>query len=160
MCASPHCIIHMFYVHKCVCFLSLSVWPFKRFLQGRGEEKITGADIICFCHVDSTSDLTQCGPIQHGRRVDIPAHMLQRDARTRPETWAGAHAHVRLCRGHYTDTHWREVKHKCHCFVILPLLQKFSNKDICICLYCTCIHVATCASARLCRHGSVRSPSF
>lgn len=79
ICVSLHCIIHVHdYARVCV---SLAVFgPLKGSCRAEGEEKITGADIICFCHVDSTSDLTQCGPVQRRRQVDVPAHMLQRDA--------------------------------------------------------------------------------
>lgn len=64
----------------CVCVSPSVFGPLKGSCRAEGEEKITGADIICFCHVDSTSDLTQCGPVQRGRQVDVPAHMLQRHA--------------------------------------------------------------------------------
>lgn len=64
------------WLYVCVC-VSLSVFgPLKGSCRAEGEEKITGADIICFCHVDSTSESTQCGPVQRGRKVDVPAHML------------------------------------------------------------------------------------
>ena len=76
------CIVYM-HVCACVCAF-ISVWPFKRFLRGEGEEKITGADIICFCHVGLASGLTHCGPVRHGRQVDVPAHMLQHEACTYP----------------------------------------------------------------------------
>lgn len=62
--------LHGYYV----CFSPC--WPFKRFLQGGGEEKITGADIICFCHVGLASALTLCGPVRYKRCMDLPAHML------------------------------------------------------------------------------------
>lgn len=58
--------------------------PLKGSCRAEGEEKITGADIICFCHVDLTSGLTHCGPVLYGCQVDVPAHMLQHDVRTSP----------------------------------------------------------------------------
>lgn len=68
----------------CVCVIFSVFGPLKGSCRAEGEEKITGADIICFCHVDLASDLTQCGPVRHGRQVDVPAHMLRQDACMHP----------------------------------------------------------------------------
>lgn len=59
--------------------------PLKGSCGAEGEEKITGADIICFCHVGLASGLTHCGSLRHGRQVDVPAHMHQHDVHTCPK---------------------------------------------------------------------------
>ena len=79
-------------VHGLARVISSVFGPLKGSCGAEGEEKITGADIICFCHVGLASDLTHCGPVRHGRQVDVPAHMLQHDALTYPT---------------HTDTHMR-----------------------------------------------------
>lgn len=56
--------------------------PLKGSCRAEGEEKITGADIICFCHVDLTSGLTHCGPVLYRCQVHVPAHMLRHEVRT------------------------------------------------------------------------------
>lgn len=82
-------------VHWYVCVISSVFGPLKGSCGAEGEEKITGADIICFCHVGLASGLTHCGPVRHGRQVDVPAHMLQHGARTYP---THTDTHTRLCR--------------------------------------------------------------
>lgn len=83
--------------YVCVCVISSVFGPLKGSCGAEGEEKITGADIICFCHVGLASGLTHCGPVRHGRQVDVPAHMLQHDAHARTQHIL-THTHMRLCR--------------------------------------------------------------
>lgn len=78
-----------------MCVIFSVFGPLKGSCRAEGEEKITGADIICFCHVDLASDLTQCGPVRHGRQVDVPAHMLRQDACMHP---AHSLTRMHLCR--------------------------------------------------------------
>lgn len=84
------CIVGASVLHTCmrvdryVCVFSSVFGPLKGSCGAEGEEKITGADIICFCHVGLASGLTHCGLVRHGRQVDVPAHMLRTDARTYP----------------------------------------------------------------------------
>lgn len=93
MCASVlHTCMH---VHRYVCVISSVFGPLKGSCGAEGEEKITGADIICFCHVGLASGLTHCSLVRHGRQVDVPAHMLWPDARTYP---THTDTHMRLCR--------------------------------------------------------------
>lgn len=82
-------------VHGYLCVISSVFGPLKGSCGAEGEEKITGADIICFCHVGLASGLTHCGPVRHGRQVDVPAHMLRHGARTYP---THTDTHMRLCR--------------------------------------------------------------
>lgn len=82
------------HVHVYVCVISSVFGPLKGSCGAEGEEKITGADIICFCHVGLASGLTHCGPVRHGRQVDVPAHMLRHDACTDPKH---TYTHMRLC---------------------------------------------------------------
>lgn len=79
----------------CVIFFFSVFGPLKGSCRAEGEEKITGADIICFCHVDLASGLTHCGPVRHGRQVGVPAHMLRRDAYTYP---THTDTHMQFCR--------------------------------------------------------------
>lgn len=54
------CTVHMHVecVHGYVCVISSVFGPLKGSCGAEGEEKITGADIICFCHVGLASGLT------------------------------------------------------------------------------------------------------
>lgn len=56
--------------------------PLKGSCRAEGEEKITGADIICFCHVDLTSGLTHCGPVRYACQVYL--HTCSDTMRARP----------------------------------------------------------------------------
>lgn len=102
MCFLPFCVVHICDIvckctvgasvlytcmcaHGYVCEISSVFGPLKGSCGAEGEEKITGADIICFCHVGLASGLTHCGPVRHGRQVGVPAHMYR-------------HTHMRLCR--------------------------------------------------------------
>lgn len=60
----------------CVSVFSSVFGALKGSCRAEGEEKITGADIICFCHVGLASGLTHCGLVRHRRQVYVPAHML------------------------------------------------------------------------------------
>lgn len=83
--------------------------PLKGSCRAEGEEKITGADIICFCHVDLTSGLTHCGPVLYGCQVNVPAHMLWHDARaspTRSDTRVQPRGDgMRACSGQRSTSH-------------------------------------------------------
>lgn len=67
--------------------------PLNGSCRAEGEERITGADIICYCHVDLASGLRYCGPVQYECQVAVPAHMLRQDARTDP-TLIGTHVQL------------------------------------------------------------------
>lgn len=77
-----------------MCVFSSVFGPLKGSCGAEGEEKITGADIICFCHVGLASGLTHCGPVRHGCQVDVPAHMLRHDACTYA---THSRTHTRAC---------------------------------------------------------------
>lgn len=85
--------------------------PLKGSCGAEGEEKITGADIICFCHVDLASGLTHCGPVLYACQMDVPAHMLRHDVRTSP-TRTDTHAGTKY-------VHAGPEEHKSHTYVAL-----------------------------------------
>lgn len=89
--------IRMFYVRFIhACGFSLVFGPLKGSCGAEREEKITGADIICFCHVGLASGLTQCGPVRHRCQVDVPAHIRRHNARTCLTHWCTP-VHTRGC---------------------------------------------------------------
>lgn len=83
--------------------------PLKGSCRAEGEEKITGADIICFCHVDLTSGLTHCGPVLYACQVYL--HTCSDTMCARPPTRTDTHVkrrgdeiHARRARGAHTPT--------------------------------------------------------
>lgn len=156
--------------------------PLKGSCKAEGEEKITGADIICFCHVDLTSGLTHCGPVLHPCQADVPAHMLRHDVRTSP-TRTDMHVQrrgdkMRACRARgaqVTHTYAVLCPDRCmlgicvfHHFHIIPRepLQGFTQLDL---IPCTKHHLPytqhstkshTCArvetTIKQCRNAPVR----
>lgn len=86
--------------------------PLKGSCKAEGEEKITGADIICFCHVDLTSGLTHCGPVLYPCQADVPAHMLRHDVRTSP-THTDTHVQRRGDKMRACRARGAQVTHLC-----------------------------------------------
>lgn len=61
----------------------ISVWPFKRFLQGRGGREDNGSRhyLLLSCRLNVRPH-THCGPVLYGCQVNVPAHMLRHNVRT------------------------------------------------------------------------------
>lgn len=126
-------MFHAHFIHACG--FSSVFGSLKGSCRAEREEKITGADIICFCHVGLASWLTQCGPVRHGCQVDVPAHILRHNACTYPTHWpTPIHTRgcagvipaqpraCRACRASYVDTE-KEIT---HLRVLTPTLNEHS----------------------------------
>lgn len=110
-------MFHAHFIHACG--FSSVFGSLKGSCRAEREEKITGADIICFCHVGLASWLTQCGPVRHGCQVDVPAHILRHNACTYPTHWPTP-IHTRGCAGMtcmHAEPHMQTQKKKSHTYV-------------------------------------------
>lgn len=87
-------ILYTCIVYAWVCVCDFSVFgPLKGSCRAEGEEKITGADIICFCHVDLASGLTHWpSPTR------TPSGCTCTHAPTRRTHPTHTDTHMRLCR--------------------------------------------------------------
>lgn len=139
----------------------ISVWPFKRFLQGRGGGEDNGSRhyLLLSCWLNIRPHTLWPSPI---RMPSAPAHMLRHDVRTSPDTYRHARETARgqnyVRAGpeeHRSHTYAVLCPDRCmlgidisHHFRIIPKqpLQGFTQLDIISCTKCD-LHAAqhTCA---------------